>query len=135
VHCPTSCPLTWSPVPLTICPSCSPPCRLLLPTEKIQQLQLMLLAVEGVVVCAAVVAWMWVLLQRVAGQRYSLFSVFLVRGSHFLRQKPSGSPAAVSWHPLPYMLTSSAWPVNMLTHWQVSAMILFASAGVHCMSS
>jgi hypothetical protein len=66
--------INWTPTYCLLIPCC----LFLCPSEQVQQLQLMLLAVEGVVVCAAVVAWMWVMLQRVAGQRYSLFSVFLV---------------------------------------------------------
>jgi hypothetical protein len=45
---------------------------------KLNNVQLMLLAVEGVAVCCACVIWLIVLLQRVAVQRYSMFSVFMV---------------------------------------------------------
>jgi hypothetical protein len=38
----------------------------------------MLLGAEGVAVCCICIVWMVILLQRVAVQRYSMFSVFMV---------------------------------------------------------
>jgi hypothetical protein len=46
---------------------------------KVNNVQLMLLAVEGVGLCVVCTFWMWMLLQRVAAQRYSMFCVFMVR--------------------------------------------------------
>jgi hypothetical protein len=40
--------------------------------------QMMLLAIEGVGLCVICTFWMWLLLQRVAAQRYSMFCVFFV---------------------------------------------------------
>jgi hypothetical protein len=45
---------------------------------QINKVQLMLLALEGVLLCVVSTVWMWVLLRKVAAQRYSLFSVFMV---------------------------------------------------------
>jgi hypothetical protein len=39
----------------------------------------MLLAIEGVGLCVIAMVWMWMLLQRVAAQRYSMLCVFMVR--------------------------------------------------------
>jgi uncharacterized membrane protein len=48
----------------------------------------MLLGGEGVAVCCICIVWMIILLQRVAVQRYSMFSIFMVRvrqATHALR--------------------------------------------------
>jgi hypothetical protein len=46
---------------------------------QVNNLQLMLLAIEGVGLCVIAMFWMWMLLQRVAAQRYSMLCVFMVR--------------------------------------------------------
>jgi hypothetical protein len=45
----------------------------------LNNVQLMLLAIEGAGLCVIAMVWMWMLLQRVAAQRYSMFCVFMVR--------------------------------------------------------
>jgi hypothetical protein len=48
------------------------------PAVKVNNMQLMLLAIEGVGLCVIAMFWMWTLLQRVAAQRYSMLCVFMV---------------------------------------------------------
>jgi hypothetical protein len=52
---------------------------------QVNTLSIALLVAEGCCMCALAIAYMWLLLQRVASQRYSLFAVFLVIPSAFLR--------------------------------------------------
>jgi hypothetical protein len=44
----------------------------------LNNVQLMLLAIEGVGLCVLAMLWMWMLLKRVAAQRYSMLCVFMV---------------------------------------------------------
>jgi hypothetical protein len=41
--------------------------------------QLILLAAEGVALCLVCVIWVWVLLKKVAGRRFTIFSLLMVR--------------------------------------------------------
>jgi hypothetical protein len=53
---------------------------------QVNNLQLILLAVEGVALCCICTIWMWVLSQRVTSQRYSKYCVFMVIPSALVRR-------------------------------------------------
>jgi hypothetical protein len=65
------------------------------PAAKLNTVQLMLLGAEGVAVCCICVVWMVILLQRVAVQRYSMFSVFMVGGSKDVVCRQAGRCPAI----------------------------------------
>ena len=52
---------------------------------RVNNLSVALLVAEGCCMCLMAIAYMWLLLQRVAAQRYSLFAVFLAIPSALLR--------------------------------------------------
>lgn len=58
---------------------------------KVNHIQLIILALEGVVLCVLVTAWVWHLLSQVAGHRYSMYSVFIVSACLF---RGGSSPCA-----------------------------------------
>ncbi len=53
--------------------------------SKVNTLSVALLVTEGCALCLVAIMYIWILLQQVASQRYSLFAVFLVIPSAFLR--------------------------------------------------